>query len=672
MKPARLFALLSLIPASLAFAQNRPEPVVQAEKVVVTDTPLTADAGGTTEVRIDQTVPVASRSLAALGSRVANLHFSSGGAGSFGDLVTLRGLPNTPYFSDPSVTLTFDDIPLGSTFTFPTGLFGFARATIHRGPQATASGRGGEAGAIFLTSAEPGAKAGGELRVGLGDFNARSAALEARSARGEKVDVSVAAAFAERDGYIDNTQLHTRVDDQEGYSAAARLRFRPMKTAEFTLQLLASARRDGAQPLVPLGGPLFTVARGREGSTDVDFGGAAFKAAFDTSVGRLTSTTSRTEWRLAPYDNRLVLPPTLDSRIAQSQRIWNEELRLASETRAPVTWQIGAWFSDSRTHGDINRGLVLPFGVIPIEASTFQLDARTLAAFGEATFAPAAGWKITAGLRGEEVKKDFDRGQTVPGAGRFTTERTFKALLPKLAVTYALAPETNFSASVAQGTKPGGWSAYTANAALARFRAENVTTWEAGVDTTLANKTVTLALRAFTTRIRNYQIERSFNASDYLVVTAPRARSTGGEFEASWRPLPEWTLTATLGLTDVELREFTDPFTGKSYAGNRAPYAPEYDAHLSATYRLPSGWFAGADVAATGNTFYDESENALFASGKRTVANARLGYETSRWRVSVYGENLADEDYYTLIIPGVRHGAPGAPRTWGIEAAMKW
>lgn len=671
---------LCLASATAALAQTKGDPVTRADPVVVEESRLSAAADGTTLVHIDDTTPPVTQTLQSLAGRVANLHIDAGGAGSFGDLFTLRGLTNTPYFSDPSVTLYFDDLPIASSFTYPTGLFGFASATVARGPQGTAFGRGGEGGVLALTSAEPTAQAGGELHASVGNFNARSAALNARSARGDTVDATVSASFNERDGYITNTQLGTRVDDQQVYSASARVRLRPTKASEFTLQLLGSRHRDGSQPLVPLGGPLFSVARGREGSTSIDFGGVALKGAFDTAAGPLTSTTSYTDWSLSPYNNRLVLPPTLDSNVVQTQRTWNEELRLASPglsssngaAHADVAWNLGAWFSDGKTTGNVNRGIVLPFGVVPVEVSNSRFKARTAALFGQAVFVPAAGWHVTTGLRAEETAKDFDRGQSVPGPGHFTDSKTFDALLPKLAVSYALSADTTASASVSLGTKPGGWSAYTGNVSLTAFRAERATAFEAGVDTALANKTIKIAARVFAYEISDLQIERSFNATDYLVVNAPRARSVGGEVEATWRPLPGWTLAATLGVTDITLREFTDPFTAKSYAGNRAPYAPAYDANLSATYRTTTGWFTSAELAAVGKTFYDESENPLSASRAHAIVNARLGYETARWRASLYGENLANEGYAALLIPGVHQAAPGAPRTYGVEAVVKW
>jgi len=663
------FCLAASVAIAAAQAPAEPEPVVRGEPFLVEATLLAADAAGTTRVRLDDTAPPAAQSLANLSGRVANLHLDTGGAGSYGDLFTLRGLANTPYFSDPSVTVYFDDLPLASGFTYPTGLFGFSTATIYRGPQATAFGRAGEGGVLVFNSPDIASSAAGELRASIGNFDARTAAVSATSARDATADATVAASFSERDGFIENTQLHTHVDDQQSSAVSARLRFRPTATSEITIQLLGSRQRDGAQPLVPLGGPLFSVARASEGRTDIDFGGIALKAAFDTALGRLSATTSYTDWEMNPYENFLVLPPPLDSIVNQTQRTWNEELRLASAPHAPLAWNFGAWFSDSRTNGDVNRSIP---NLFPIEASAYELNSQTLALFGQVDLVSAGNWRVIAGARAEQVKKDFDRSQTVPGAGEFTGEKNFAAFLPKLAATYAIAPDTTASASISLGTKPGGWSAFTGDPALAPFAAERTLAFEAGLDTALANKTLKLAARAFAYEIRDYQIERSFTATDYLVVNAPRARSLGAELEAAWRPAPAWTFAATLGVTDITKREFTDPFTNISYAGDRAPYAPAFDANLSVTYRRPAGWFAAGELSAVGKTFYDESENPAFAQNAHATLAARLGYAAARWRVTLYGENLANENYYTLIIPGVGHAVPGAPRTYGVETVVKW
>jgi outer membrane receptor protein involved in Fe transport len=671
MRYVRRLWVLSLLAAAALKAQPTAENsgVVHGEPIVVEDSRLSAEAGGSTRVSLEDRTLITTPTMSGLSGRIANFHVSSGGAGSFGDLFSLRGLSNTPYFSDPAVTVYLDDLPLPSSFTYPNSLFGFASATLWRGSQGSTFGRAGEAGVLVFQSADATAQSSGELRGRFGNFDSRSAALVARSARADKVDANVTASFDQRDGYIQNTQLNQRVDDTETASASARFRFRPTSTSEWTLQLLGSRQRNGAQPLVPLGGPLYSVARGREGETGIDAGGAALKGSFQTEIGTLSSTASYTEWSLDPFTNRLVLPPPLDSSLTQRQRAWNEELRLASDPRAARAWLVGAWFSDTRTHSQVQREIP---NLFPIEGSQSEITARTFALFANVTLAHVEQWTIEAGLRAEQAEKDFTRHETIPAPGAFSDDRTFRTLLPKLTARYAFNEQTNATLSVSTGARPGGWSAYTDNLALARFNQERTVAFEAGVDTTLANKTVTFASRVFAYSIRDYQIERSFNETDYLVVNAPRARAIGGELEATWRPLPGWSFAATLGVTDITLRKFVDPFTGVSYAGNRSPYVPTYDANLSATFHDHRGWFATAEVSSIGKTFYDESENPSFAQKARTTANARFGFDAPRWRVSVFGENLFDAHYYSLIVPGVGHGVPGAPRMYGVEAAIKW
>jgi len=665
------YAVCTMAALGLAIepSQAQSEPVIHVAPVIVADTPLAADAAGASQISLPAFTPQALRSLSNLADGVANLNLSSSGAGSYGGLISLRGLANTPYFSDPSVAVYFDDLPLGSSFTYPVDLFGFGSVTVTRGPQPALAGRASEAGLIQFSSKLPADVASGALHAGIGNYAARNAAIEASSAAGGQVDATVSASVSDREGYITNTQLNRTVDDQQVTSFAARVRVRPTANSAIAVQLLANLHRDGSQPLVPLGGPLFSVARGREGSTDSDFFGEAVTYSCDTPAGSLRATTSHTAWNLDPYDNRLVLPPTLDSRLRQTQSAWNEEVHFAAQEHAATPWHLGLWLSRTDTGGDANRAIP---GLFPIEISNFSMISRVGAVFGDITFRPLSGWRVTAAVRAEETRRTFDRGQAIPKPARYTEAQTSDALLPKLTAVYSLSSNTEASFAVGAGAKPGGWSAYTDNPALARFSPEKVTSFEAGVDTLAAAKTVKLAARVFDYEIRDLQIERSFNATDYLVVNAPRARSFGGELEATWRPIATLTLTATLGVTQTTLREFTDPFTAQSYAGRRAPYSPDYDAHVALVYRRPSGVFAAVDATAIGRTFYDESENAAFAAPAHVTENAQLGYEARRWRVDAYVANLEDTQYVALIVPGVGHEVPGAPRTYGVEATLRW
>lgn len=668
-----VLALLTTLASARAQTAPKLDPVVRADTVTVTEQLLTDSPATVTRLSFVD-APQSEVSLPKLATRAANFFESTNDAHSFNDTFSLRGLTNTPIFGDPAISFYLDDLPLGSGFTFPTDLSGFAEAELHRGPsQNTVFGRAGSAGVVTLATPEPGTAARGELRASAGNFGARRISANYLTAAGSQADAYVNAAYSDRDGYLTNARLRHDVDFKQSLSGLARLRFRPTTTSEITFLVTALRARDGEQPLVPLGGPLFTITRRTEGYTELDATNAALKAAVSTPIGLLSATTSLTNWDLGPYASILAFGPSeLFNGSTLSQRNWNEEVKLASLSTSPVRWQIGSIYSDGNTDGSFTRA----FGPFTIEQSTYKIDARDLAAFGEATIKLNSALSLTAGLRAEDSRKTMRRQETVPTAQIFNLRRESTALLPKLAASYALDRATNVFVSLGAGYKPGGFSAFTGNRALAAFGPERTKTFEAGVTTTNAEKTLSATARVFYYDITGYQIERSFAttavADDYLVVNAREARSYGSELELAWKPLTGLTLAADLGTTAVTLRDFRDPYTGRSFNGNRAPYVPVYDASLRADYVHTSGVFGGLELASNGRTFYTEGEDLTFGQRAYVLLNARLGYSTGRYRVTAFGDNLTDKGYYSAIAPGTGHGTPGAPRTYGVEVVVKW
>ena len=225
-------------------------------------------------------------------------------------------------------------------------------------------------------------------------------------------------------------------------------------------------------------------------------------------------------------------------------------------------------------------------------------------------------------------------------------------------------------------TGPGGFSAFTGIKSLASFGPERTKTLEAGVTRATSDKILSATARVFYYDITGYQIERSFatgsSGNEYIDVNAPRARSFGSELELRWNPAAGLTLAADLGYTNVTLRTFTDPYTGTSYAGKRAPAVPVYNASFRADYRATDGFFSGLELTSVGRTYYTEGEDLAFGQRAYVLLSAQAGYAHGRYRITFYGRNLTDERYYSAITPGVNHGTPGAPLTYGAELAVKF
>jgi len=656
-----------------AMAQSTADSVVKLDPLVIEDHLLTDSPATVTKIIFDQQ-PFALATTTGLASRSANFFIATNDAESFNDIFSLRGLTNTPIFGDAAISFYLDDLPLGSGFTFPVNLAGFARAELHRGPtQNTVFGRAGSAGVVTLATPSASANNQSQLRVSYGNYNARQISADANTGSGGATDAYVNLNYAARDGYITNTTLGRDIDAKDSRSGLVRVRTRPSDTSELTLLVTANRARDGVQPLVPLGGPLFSVDRQTEGLTDVDAWNAALTASFTTPVGRLTATTSHNDWDLGPYSSTLGFGfAELTNNVEQRQRTWSEEVKLVSDRKSSTHWQVGAFYSDSRTEGSFER----LFGPFPFEQSDYRIANRNVAAFGEATFRIAPDIELTAGLRLEDSRKNFNRVETVPTPQTFALDDESSAWLPKLGLSYDVSRDTQLFATVGAGYKPGGFSAFTGNRSLAAFGPERTKTFEAGVTHTSKDQTLAATFRVFYYDIDGYQIERSFATSsvadDYLVANAPRARSLGGELELTWRPVNGLTLAADLGRTDVTLREFTDPYTGVSYAGNRAPAVPVFDASLRGDYESPGGFFGGIELVANGRTYYTEAEDLMFGQKSYALLGAHLGYAHDKYRVTLYGQNLTDKEYYSAITPGTFHGTPGAPRTFGVEVAAKF
>jgi hypothetical protein len=647
---------------------NNDSPIVQANKVVVQEAPLDSSIASVTGAPMDSDIPVLMASWEQITSKVPNLSIEAAGPSSFGAIYALRGLANTPYFSDPAVTLYFGDIPLAGNSSFPTDLFGFASAAVFRGPQPVEFGRAGDGGVIALSPIS--LQGGGEFRMGIGDFNARSAALEVGGEEGSRADFNVAAAFAQREGYIENTQVNQPVDDLHSLTAFAKERFRPTSASELSLEILADRHRDGAAPLVPLGGPLYTVERSNEGETNTDLFGAAFKYELDTGMGRITSATSYTNWKLNPYDDWIVIPPPIQSDLTQNQEAWNEEIHISSIPQGGLSWNAGAWLSEGTTTGASDRTIS---GILPFDKSDFGYTRHEEALFAEVVLVPKRDWQISIGGRIQQTEKNYHQDEQIPTSGlHFLFARTDSDFLPKIAATCAVDSDTTANASVAFGSRPGGFAAYTDKPSLIPFAAESTVAFETGLQSSFADKTLILAANLFDYEIRNYQIERSFSPADYFVATAPRARSLGAEMEATWKPAAAWTIEASGGLTDATLLEFHDPLTGDSYDGKRAPYAPVFTFGLNAQCRSTKGWFVAGSLSATGKTFYSEAEDPTYAQGAYALVDARVGFDAARWRATFYVKNAAGKGYYALIIPGVNSASPGPPRTAGMELAVKF
>jgi iron complex outermembrane recepter protein len=661
---------LFIATALASFAQPvTTEPVERAGPVQIEESrlrSLSADTSG-----LELTLSPSRESVPDVAERLPNFFVADAGARGFTNTVAVRGLVNTPLFGDPSVSVYLDDLPLGSAFTFPSQLVGFSSAELHRGlGQGTRFGRSGPAGVLQFQISPAGDELG-DLEALIGSYQTRAVSARSHTRAAGGADVFAGVAYQAREGFIENRTLRSDVDARESTRALARVSTRPTQHSEIAFLVTAQRARDGAQALVPLGGPLFEVSRTGEGMTHQQSFGGALRASIDSEPGRFDVITGYSDWKMDPSSNVLSLGfAELKNVSALRQRGWTEEIKFTSSKTAALPLTVGVYGADERTTGRFVRSI---FGQT-FEASDFRIQRRTLAAFGEIGWRLSDAWRLSAGARAEGNRKHLRRAEQIPAPGVY--ERTVRSstVSPKVSAVYSIDGDTQLELTAASSYKPGGFSAFTGNRALSAFGPERSRGLEAGLSRHSAQHRYQTAVRLFAYRIDGYQIERSFEtgaaADDYLVVNADEATSFGAEWELAWKPCQGVTLQGSLGYTRTVLEKFRDPFSLRSYDGNRAPYVPELDASLRIEYKHTTGVYGALQFSRTGRTYYTEAESTTFSQSSYSLLGGELGWSSRAVLVAFYVENALDREYFASITPGVSHGTPGAPRVWGVRAKL--
>jgi len=102
------------------------------------------------------------------------------------------------------------------------------------------------------------------------------------------------------------------------------------------------------------------------------------------------------------------------------------------------------------------------------------------------------------------------------------------------------------------------------------------------------------------------------------------------------------------------------------------PFIPRSTLRTGLTVDLVKGLSANASYVAIGRTHFDERNTGMFSQKAYGIVNAQLRCSFDRWTATVYGQNLAKEDYYQFINPEIYAGSPGAPRRFGVQLSFAY
>ncbi len=282
--------------------------------------------------------------------------------------------------------------------------------------------------------------------------------------------------------------------------------------------------------------------------------------------------------------------------------------------------------------------------------------------------------------------------------------------------SFRLNPSVLTYVSYARGYKSFGYnldrvqSGITPTASLL-FPSEVVDSYEAGVKTTLLNRTLLLNATWFDQTFEDFQLN-TFLGTAFVVESIPELTSRGVDADMVWfTPIEGLSFQGGVTYTDAQYGNFTaaDLSSPGNFPqlsllpGARASFAPEWSATGSINYdrNVGNGLRAGFSLAAKYMGDYNTGSDLLPYKLQEafTTVNGRIvvGAEDERWTAEFWVQNLTDEEYIqvaynaplqgsafqTAVQPNGTYYDPardsqtydaflGAPRTYGATLRFKY
>lgn len=277
----------------------------------------------------------------------------------------------------------------------------------------------------------------------------------------------------------------------------------------------------------------------------------------------------------------------------------------------------------------------------------YRVDMSALAAFAQVNWRFAPDWNLTAGLRAERVRYDYDNSAPNGDFGRFRrpADRSdeFTAVTPKLGVTWQVEPDHTLFVNLARGARPPQITDLYSLQTLQTpgdQDTETIDSVEAGWRGKLGPAEVELALYHMDKR------DTSFRNADGFTVTDGRTRHQGVELSADVPVGDEFNLAGWITYARHTYR-FNDTVTraGENInSGDDIDSAPRLIWNARATWRPVADASIELEWVHMGE-YFTNAENTARYSG-HNVLNLR-GEVALNEQIALFAalRNLTNTDY---------------------------
>ncbi|MEQ9462734.1 MAG: TonB-dependent receptor [Haliea sp.] len=628
--------------------------------------------------------------------------------------------PVAVYINDMPVTDTF-----GASVQPDLRLYDVERVEVLRGPQGTLFGSGSLAGTVRIITNKPEMSAfDGSLRADLA--NTDDAGLRQRydaMVNIPLVDDSLAlravAYYRDEAGWVDNLVLGTD-NSTEDKGGRLSLRWQPGDAFRLTGEVLY-------QDSDPEDGDSWAPELGKfNKSSTLDEGRPSTITSYNLTLeyvipdfADLVSTTSYLESETAvsiDYGDITGLGFPLHARNAPWEiDFLTQELRLVSNTDSGLDWVLGAFYIERESVADFNFQLVgladffnpiLGAGLPPSDnflVTRTTTRSEEMAVFADINYQLTGQWYLGGGVRVADTEVSINEPRRevlnfatfLPAVMSFSNEGEDSGIVTwRGSLSYQPADSLHFYASVSKGYRIGQTNPFVGRSPVDPedpldipniYQPDETLNYELGAKTLLWGQRLRLNVAAYYIEWEDIQVDaiRLSDVANYIA-NAGEAISRGVEVEMQLTPLEGLVFDLSLALQDAEIDSISaaDSLRSGVLEGDILPGSMDYTlaAAVQYTWPLASGRQMYARLAAQ---LVDSSPNGFsnqagsldvnpFLAENEAYENvdASIGLVTDQWELSLYGENLTNNDDYILnggANSGVNYINTLRPRTLGMR-----
>ncbi|MFC3229720.1 TonB-dependent receptor domain-containing protein [Marinibaculum pumilum] len=544
-----------------------------------------------------------------------------------------------------------------------SGLWDVEQVEVYRGPQSTLSGRAALAGAVYVKTKDPVFDWESKAQATVGTLHTYGGAATVNApVLKDQVALRLSAEYeqSKSDLHYPTYEAFDRYDDfvhDTYYQVRGKALFLPNALPDTSALLTYSFAHD-APTIDDIAGPglgfsyddrrgdfnlpVFTEVR----SSDTHNASLEIQHDLEAPV-TLTSLTSYSFTDLQrPSINEGTAGETNVTEGYFKESIASQEFR-ANYDGVRLTAVAGIYLAQETSKNTRDRPNY--FGrTTHLEGSE---DLFNAAAFGEAVYEVIPTWKVVAGGRLDYVDRRNSTYSTTNGAVVTDTDTSNTDLvpLPKLGLIKELAPGHSLGFTVQRAFRTGGAGANGVTGQTFTYKPEYAWNYEASYRGSFLADRLQVAANVFymdwsDQQVEVQQIAGNFNSN--IITNAASSTVKGFELDSRFTVNDQLTTFASIGYVDTQFREFVDANLG-DLSGLSFPEAPKWNIAVGGTWEAPNGLFIGADAKYL-SSYLSRLDGAPFEYlDAYIVANMQAGYRGEGWDLTLWAENLFDNDYFT-------------------------